>query len=159
MTLQELTHDEAAKRAKDYATPLNELIRPSHLVDEADSWEDIPEEMINQEVNKSVDVILSEIGNHHQLKDVIHTRALTVHKADMDRAPMKHLKFDTKRAAVENGYWPHNCSHHEVFGYLQEAYPTCEDIPSYDYQRAREAVTQGLMDGMKPHAETEPVEA
>jgi hypothetical protein len=149
--MREITCQEAEERAQEYATPISDLIGPEEVYQDADKWEDVPNDKLRREVSQSIDIILGELSWHTPLKSVMYERAITCHKENMMRAPMKHLTFETKQEAVANGYWPYKMSHGEVMVNLQETYPTIEDIPGEDYQEAYECVSNGLYKGMHPH--------
>lgn len=144
--MRELTKSEARKLAKENATPLNELIRPSDVQEGADSWEEIDDETIEHECFESASIILSE--RQEPAHSIAHDLALTLWAKDLPRAPMEDLVFTTKEKAVREGYWPNKMDKWHLREILEEMYQS-EEYYWY-YEEAREVVESGIVEGMKP---------
>lgn len=149
--MRETTRSDAVDRAKEYATPLSDLINPEEVCSTANTWENVPESELEREIYQSVDIILSEANWHDPLKAVLYDRAVSHHLDNMMRVPLDDLSID-RRKAIEKRYWPFDMSRGEIRVVVQEIYPTLRDLPTEDYQAAHGAVTQGLADGMQPNA-------
>jgi len=149
MTIQELTEKEAKNRAKEYATPLDGLIKPKWEFDTKE-WENVDRYELEDEIHFSIDIMMSEINSHYQLKDILYTHALTELKNNLTRVPKDHVTFDDKKEALSNGYWYYGMDKFECFELLQEIYTTLSDIPSEYYEYARMNVQEGLFEGSWP---------
>lgn len=136
----------AYQEAVNYAEPLDMLIHPSDVSDDANEWDDIDDETMRQEIAYSADVVMSE----NQLDGVTRELAIVLWASDMPRASMADLAFDSQQEAVENGYWPHKMGWDELSGLLWEM-----DIPTTAYQEASAVVTRGYCDGTNPRIEPE----
>jgi len=141
------TDTDAKQAAAEQAEPINMLINVSDIDESADSWDDISDEQIRQEITQSLDVISSE----RQYEGLIRDLAVTMWRSDPPRAPMGALVFETERAAVENGYWPNSMNKWEVEEILFEL-----DIPTDVYNEAWEVVSMGVSDKMNPREEKDP---
>lgn len=152
MTFEELTKNEAQKRAKEYATPISDLVNPSDIDGGVERWESVKDEKLERELHKSVDIILSEITYHNKLRDIIYTRAITIHKEETMRVPKEDMAMKDDKMLLSQMYWPYKMTNMECIATLQEIYPTLKDVPTQDYQEARNEISKALTEGMKPKA-------
>jgi len=151
MTFQDYpTKAEAEQQAKEYATPLNKLIRPSDVQDNADSWADIDDDRLNAECAESAGVITSE---HREIRNLIQDRAFRIWTDGFNRVSESALAEDVPLCELIHVYnvWP---NHVDKWGAFEEASRVFEDtnyrIPNDCMNQAREEVIGGLIEGTKP---------
>lgn len=137
---------DAKREAYKKAYPLHHLIRAEDVRDDAESWAEIRDEDIEEEVNESLSVMRSE-GQYYYLQKPL---AVRLKADDMMRIRMDDLVFDDRHEAVKNGYWPHKMTRQQVFSHLFEDDVTIE---SGYYDDAWEVISQGIADKMNPRKE------
>lgn len=144
--MNELTRSEVVRQAEEYATPLNKLIAPSDVEENADSWGEVDSETLRREISMSTDIILSERRNHRTIDTLLEDYARQLWCDSFVRVPMKHLATDCQKEAVLWGYWPYSMDKWELSSILEER----NDIPTECYDEARDAIVEGLTNGMMP---------
>lgn len=136
--MRKITRQEARQKAEEYATQLDDPI-------------DVPdsEEEIERHLSESLTVINQEIGSHEELRAIEYDLALTLESESLPRVKMKHLDTDSKREAVQWGYWPFDMSWDELFEVLDEL----DSRPHIQFfEEARNEINAGLYEGMKPES-------
>ncbi len=142
-----ITESEAKAKAKDNATPINDLINPSDIEDNAEEWSDIDDETLEMELVESAEIILSE--SQQPFDSIVFDLAITFLQDDLTRAPMEDLAFDSMEKAVEKGYWPYSMDKWECREILEEMaqnhnwYWDC-------HSEAYNVVFGGIVEGMEP---------
>lgn len=132
---------------------LTELISPDDVEEGSESWDDIDEDTLADEVSECVTVMSTE----GQLDGIRNDLAVKIHRESLTRAPMDDLVFDTMREAVRNGYWPHTMNKWECEEHIQEI--GLDEIDEFHDSRneADEAVYHfGAYDKMHPFKEKDP---
>jgi hypothetical protein len=143
------TTSEARNQAEEYATPLDQLINPSDVVEEADGWADIDDDVIRRECAESAEVVASE---HREIRNLIQDTAFRLWIEGLRRVSRDALGDapDIELIHVFN-IWPNDMDKWEMHEMAHKVY---EDpnfrIPNGRYQEARGEVIAGLIEGTKP---------
>lgn len=149
--MNELTPKYAKRQAKEAVEhSLDGLINPSDLQENAETWDDIPEDVIKQECYEGAEIMLME--NQQPWHSLVHDLAIQEWFRDMPRISMDHLATDDKELVVtEYGYWPNSMSKWEVYEILLEhTNGDTSAIPTDVVNEAVEAVEQGIVEGLRP---------
>lgn len=151
MTFEEYpTKAEAEQQAKEYATPLNKLIRPSDVQDDAESWNGIDSGLLDMECWEAAGVIATE---HREIRNLIQERAFRIWTDGFKRVSESALAEDVPLVELIHVYnvWPNHVNKWDAY---EEAHRVFESpnyrIPNDCYNQARGEVISGLMEGTKP---------
>lgn len=144
------TKSEAEDQAREYATPLDQLIRPSDVQDNAEQWSDIDDDRLNAECAESAEVIAME---HRKIRNLIQDRAFRIWTDGFRRVSESALAEDVPPVELIHVYniWPNDMDKWDVY---EEAHKVFESrnyrIPHDCYDEAREEVISGLVEGTRP---------
>jgi hypothetical protein len=143
------TKADAQEQAREYATPLNRLINPSDVQDNAEQWADIDDDLLNSECWESAGVITSE---HDEMRNLIQDTAFRLWCEDMRRLPRDVLGDAPDRELVMvYQIQPHDMSNAELHGIAHAVFEERNTrIPRGYVEEAREYVEAGLYDGTMP---------
>lgn len=142
-------HD-AEKQAEEYATPLNELINPSDVVEDAEEWSDIPDERIRRECAESARIVATE---HNEMKNLIQDAAFRYWTDGFKRVSESALAEDVPLVELIHVYniWPNHVDKWEAYECAHKVFDELNyRIPNDCMSEARERVEAGLMEGSKP---------
>jgi len=144
------TKQEATSMAKEYAEPLNNLIDPSDVQGNANSWDDINTDRLNQEVWESVSIIRSE---HRTVRNMIQDRAFRIWTDSLTRVSNDALSADVsdKELIFTYGVWPYKMDKWDCYEICHTVF---EDpnvrIPQGYIREAEEEIMDGLYEGTMP---------
>jgi hypothetical protein len=138
------------QESQEYATPLNRLIDPSDVSNQASEWSDIDGDVLDEEIQHSVSIILQETRWHSKIGALLYDYALIQVKDDLMRAPIEDLSFTSRKRAVKEGYWPYDMCEGRAMEILTQTYESIGEIPPCYVTHAREAISEGLHKGMTP---------
>lgn len=153
MTRQELTKADARKRARTYATPIDDLIDPSDVCATADTWDEVPDEALRSELDTSVEIIMSEMQHsHHRIRDTVYQLAICLWRDSMPRVNPDHMSDDIscRDMLTQHGYWPTDMTKWEARDILMDYSPTNRHIPYDVWEESVMVVEHGLRQGMAP---------
>jgi len=144
------TKADAQEQAREYATPLDQLIGHSDVAEGTSSWEEVPDNFIRDEAYRSAQVIATE---HDEMRGLIKDRAFRIWTDGFKRVSESALAEDVPLSELIHVYnlWPNHVDKWEAY---EEAHRVFEEpntrIPNDCMQQAREEVTAALMEGTKP---------
>ena len=143
------TKSEAEDQAREYATPLNNPINADDVDSDADSWEDVDDDVIERECCDCAQVV---VGEHDEMRNLVQDLAFRLWTDDFQRQP-REILADAPDVELIHIYqiWPNDMNKWEFF---EEAHTVFEDpntrIPDGYYSDAMRVVERGLMEGTKP---------
>lgn len=145
------TKTDAIEQAKDHATPLNNLINPSDVQEQVDSWDLFrpDDESIRRECAQCAEVIATE---HDEMRNLIQDTAFRLW-IDGFRRVSRDVLGDAPDIELIHVYniWPNDMDKWEMYEIAHKVYEDPKfTIPNDCYQEAREEVIAGLMEGTKP---------
>lgn len=151
MTFQDYpTKTEAEDQAREYATPLDQLINPDDVDDDADSWADIDDERIRSECAQSAEVVATE---HREIRNLIQDRAFRIWTDGFRRVSENALAEDVPLCELIHVFnlWPNHVDRWDAYEEASRVFddPNCR-IPNDCMQQARGEVIGGLMEGTLP---------
>ena len=146
------TASEAERRAEEYATPLDALIRPDDVDPGAETWGEIDRDLLHEEVWEAVSVTRSE---HGEMRHLIRDHAFRLWTDDLVRQPRGVLDDSVSDEDLihEFGIWPFDMNKWDCYEIAHQVYetPDREIHPSY-IEEAEEPVIAGLRAGMMPES-------
>jgi hypothetical protein len=122
---------------------MGDLIPPEDVDEEAETWEEVSDDDLDQAMMDALD----HAGPSERCDGAIRECAVKLYLADLPRAPMRDLAFDSMEKAVENGYWPYKMDHRECEELLWET----EEFPAYN--EAYQTAARAYSDMMDPREE------
>lgn len=164
----DITKTDVRRKAEESTYSLDDLIHPSDIDGSYSQWSEIPESVLNQELNRSIEVMESEFpqNRHSELAGLFDDLIYRLWREHMPRIPLDDLKAETPEKAVKKGYWPNKMSKYEVTDILfsldandvrdnhaMQVAPN--DTPLWAYREALEPIRQGWAEGLKPQDSTE----
>jgi len=144
------TKQDATRTAKEYAEPLDRLISPSDIDENADAWSDIDRDMLNQEIWESVMIMRSE---HREVGNMIQDRAFRIWTDSLTRVANGALSENVSNEDLvfTYGIWPYKMDKwecHEICHRVFEE-PNMR-IPNGCIREAEEEIQGALFDGTMP---------
>jgi hypothetical protein len=150
--MRELSRSKAREKAKEAAEPINTLVHPADIDDTAESWTEVDEETLEEELAYSAEIIMSE--QQRPFHGIAHDLAMTLWTKDMSRISMEHLEYeDMETAIIKANVWPNQMDKWEIREILEDNYPHNDDmnlIYQHCYNDAYDEVFAGIIDGMQP---------
>jgi hypothetical protein len=143
---------EIAKEAVRYQ--ISDLINPSDIDENAETWEDIDKYTVEKECHESAEIMLKE--QQGPFYGMVRDYAIILWRDGMDRINLdSDLVSDgiTERECLTvYGKWPYSMSYFEVYQVLDEYINETHihQIPNACYNRAKETVSIGIVNGMLP---------
>jgi len=130
---------------------MDELINPSDVDENADSWAEVGDERLNHEIHRSVEISINESRFENEIKHL----AVLERLHDMPRVDMEHLIFDTHEEALYESYWPFDLSRMEAASKLKDMLYRGEiNIESTAYIKARNLAKKALADKYDPRVDS-----
>jgi len=144
------TKQDATRTATEYAEPLDRLISPSDVDENADTWSDIDRDRVESEIWESVMLMRSE---HREVGRMVQDRAFRIWTDSLTRVSNEALSENVSKEDLIFVYavWPYEMDKwecHEICHRVFEE-PNMR-IPQWAYNKAEEDVTEGLFDGTMP---------
>lgn len=143
------TASDARNDARQYATPLDQLINADDVDPNADSWEEVDPETLERELWETTEILISQ---HDEPKWLVKDHAFRLWYDGMRRLPRDVLAdvSDHELVHVYN-VQPNDMDKYEWFDIAHRVF---EDpnvrIPRDCIEKAREVVQRGLFEGSKP---------
>lgn len=126
---------------------LDELIEPSEVTPDAETWNEVKEEDLERCIHDSVEV---KNGEGHFAGD-IDQLAVIEWVSDMPRVKLDDLVYDTIKEALENGYRPYKTGNmgatYRIHEMIEEGRV---EIPNTARNRARSLVKSAMADKLDP---------
>lgn len=144
------TRKDAENEATEYADPLDRLIDPVDVDDDADTWSEIDPDTLREEISRSVSIIRAE---HQQIRGLIQDHAFKLWTDNLVRQPRDVLDDDISDTDLihEYGIWPYDMDMYECYEICHEVYETPgRNIPQGFIDEAETTVMDGLFDGSIP---------
>jgi hypothetical protein len=143
------TTSEAREQAEEYATPLDQLINPSDVQDDAEQWTDIDADTIRFECAESAGIIASE---HREMRNLIQDAAFRLWADSMKRVSRDVLGDAANTELVRvYGIQPNDMSNAELYEIMHVVFEESNArIPNGFVEEARAEVEAGLIEGTKP---------
>ena len=124
------------------------LIDPEEVDENADSWDDVDDDKLDDELHHAVDVQMSE---NNQYGGLIKELAIKIWLSEMPRVKLDDLVFETEEKALENEYWPYRVSSMEAESMLHKLVSFDRlDIPNSAFEEASGVVQAAALDKMDP---------
>ena len=143
------TKSEAEDQAREYATPLNNLITPQEVDPDAQLWSDVDPDKIERECSECASIITSE---HREMQNLIQDLAFRLWTDDFQRQP-REILADAPDVELIHVYqiWPNDMDKWEFYELAHKVYEDPNTrIPDGYYSDAMRVVERGLMEGTKP---------
>jgi len=144
------TKQDAKRIATEYAKPLDRLISPSDVDENADTWGDIDRDRVESEIWESVMIMRSE---HREVRGMVQERAFRIWTDSLTRVTNEALSENVSNEDLvfTYGIWPYKMD-------KWECYETCHRvfeepnmrIPQWAYNEAEEEIQGALFDGTMP---------
>ena len=144
------TKSEARDQAEEYATPLDQLINPRDVQDDAESWNDIDSDLLDMECWEAAGVIATE---HDEIRNLIQDTAFRLWIEGFNRVSESALAEDVPLVELIHvyGIWPNHVDKWEMLEVAEKVFESPNyRIPPDIYHDAREYVERGLMVGTLP---------
>jgi hypothetical protein len=140
---------EIAKESVEYK--ISDLIQPSDIDENAETWEDIDRYTVEKECHESAEIMLQE--TQEPFGGMVRDYAIILWRDNMPRVNREHLTTDNDREIlIDMGYWPYDMSYFDVYrelnDYINET--SSHHIPSTYDRQAKETVSIGIVNGMIP---------
>jgi len=144
------TKQDAKRIAKEYAEPLDRLISPSDVDENADTWSDIDRDKLNQEIWESVMLMRSE---HREVRNMIQERAFRIWTDSLTRVNNEILseKVSNEDSVFIYGVWPYEINKWECREICNRVFEDPNiSISQWAYNEAEEEIEGALFDGTMP---------
>ena len=150
MSIERVTRSEVRREAQNAAEPLDDLIRPSDVADDAETWDEVDDTMLAAELHQAVEIICSE--GQYPYAALAHDLAMDMTRDTLLRVPMDDLVYDDRVEAVKNGYWPHKMNRTRVTELIEKHRHQSELAAIWvdAHRDAWDVVSEGIYEGMKP---------
>ena len=117
------TKSEAEQEAEEYATPLDQLINPSDVKDDAEQWSDIDDERIRSECAESAEVVATK---HDYVRALIQDRAFRIWTDGFKRVSESALAEDVPLVELIHVYnvWPNHIDKWDAYEEAHRVFET-----------------------------------
>ena len=150
MSVERHTRSEVRTKARNAAEPLDDLIRPSDVDDDAESWDEVDDDALAAELHQATEIICGE--SQRPYAGYAHDLAVQLTRDAMLRVPMDVRVYDDRAEAGKHGYWPNRMDRYRVTELIEEHRHGGELAPIWvdSHRDAWEVVSEGIFEGMKP---------
>lgn len=132
------------------AYSLKELIDHTDIDESAESWDEVSQHDIDEEVRKSTEVAMDESQFANKAKRL----ARSVWVKDLNRASMSDLLFDSEKEALKQGYLPRKMSWREAEDQLAQMINRNEtSIPNAAWDESYTVIRAAVVDKLDPNAQ------
>jgi len=126
---------------------ISDLIDPSEVTDEAETWSDVDSDDLDHEISECVTVKNQERGMNGMLNEL----AIVFYMESLPRVSLDDLVYDTEEQALKNGYWPKRMSNYEAESVLTELHWDDEiKIPQEAFNEASWVIDSAYCDRLDP---------
>lgn len=126
---------------------ISDLIDPSEVTDEAETWSDVDPDDLDQEISECITVKNEERGMNGMLNEL----ATIFYMESLPRVSLDDLIYDTEEEALKNGYWPNSMTNYEAESILTELRWNDEfEIPQDAVMKASWVIDSAYSDRLDP---------
>ena len=132
----------------DSVDSLDEVIDPSDVDEESETWSEVPDSEMRQEIAECISVMMSESQYESEAKQL----AIQIWSSDLARVKLDDLRYDEPKEAIKNGYQPYKTPHEASVAMIEELVnESVLHVPNTAWDEAYNVIRAAIADKLDPN--------
>ena len=132
----------------DSVDSLDEAIGPSDVDEESETWSEVPDSEMRQEIAECISVMMSESQYESEAKQL----AIQIWSSDLARVKLDDLRYDEPKEAIKNGYQPYKTPHEASVAMIEELVnESVLHVPNTAWDEAYNVIRAAIADKLDPN--------
>lgn len=129
---------------------MDDLINPTDLLEDAGSWGDVSDEVLDDELNEAVSVTMNEGQHKHDIDGL----AIKEWISDMPRVDLDDMVFESYDEAIRNNYLPFDIGRMAARCRIKDMIDNGDiEIPRTAENRARNLIKEAVAHKLDPRVD------
>ena len=132
----------------DSVDSLDAMVDPSDVDEESETWSEVPDSEMRQEIAECISVMMSESQYESEAKQL----AIQIWSSDLARVKLDDLRYDEPKEAIKNGYQPYKTPHEASVAMIKELVDeSVLHIPNTAWDEAYNVIRAAIADKLDPN--------
>lgn len=132
----------------DSVDSLDVRVDPSDVDEESETWSEVPDSEMGQEIAECISVMMSESQYESEAKQL----AIQIWSSDLARVKLDDLRYDEPKEAIKNGYQPYKTPHEASVAMIEELVnESVLHVPNTAWDEAYNVIRAAIADKLDPN--------
>lgn len=132
----------------DSVDSLDAMVEPSDVDEESETWSEVPDSEMRQEIAECISVMMSESQYESEAKQL----AIQIWSSDLARVKLDDLRYDEPIEAIKNGYQPYKTPHEASVAMIEELVDeSVLHVPNTAWDEAYNVIRAAIADKLDPN--------
>jgi len=132
----------------DRVDSLDAMVDPSDVDEESETWSEVPDSEMRQEIAECISVMMSESQYESEAKQL----AIQIWSSDLARVKLDDLRYDEPKEAIKNGYQPYKTPHEASVAMIEELVnESVLHVPNTAWDEAYNVIRAAIADKLDPN--------
>jgi len=132
----------------DSVDSLDVMVDPSDVDEESETWSEVPDSEMRQEIADCISVMMSESQYESQAREL----AIQIWSNDLARVKLDDLRYDEPKEAIKNGYQPYKTPHEASVAMIEELVSeSVLHVPNSAWDEAYNVIRAAIADKLDPN--------
>ena len=132
----------------DSVDSLDVRVDPSDVDEESETWSEVPDSEMRQEIAECISVMMSESQYESEAKQL----AIQIWSSDLARVKLDDLRYDEPKEAIKNGYQPYKTPHEASVAMIEELVnESVLHVPNTAWDEAYNVIRAAIADKLDPN--------
>ena len=132
----------------DSVDSLDAMVDPSDVDEESETWSEVPDSEMRQEIAECISVMMSESQYESEAKQL----AIQIWSSDLARVKLDDLRYDEPKEAIKNGYQPYKTPHEASVAMIEELVnESVLHVPNTAWDEAYNVIRAAIADKLDPN--------
>ena len=132
----------------DSVDSLDVRVDPSDVDEESETWSEVPDSEMRQEIAECISVMMSESQYESEAKQL----AIQIWSSDLARVKLDDLRYDEPKEAIKNGYQPYKTPHEASVAMIEELVDeSVLHVPNTAWDEAYNVIRAAIADKLDPN--------